>query len=110
MHRGPHTHAEVRDHGPEALAHSHPALAFGFIRVAGITLLRRRRALRQLVLSLVVALNASSTRIDPFDRLFPLWMIDFGLRRLSNGVQETSQRIGKSDLEPKTMRICEGLG
>ncbi|KAG2354310.1 hypothetical protein BDR07DRAFT_1429885, partial [Suillus spraguei] len=105
---------QVRDHGPEALPHSHPPLAFGFIRVAGITLLRRRRALRQLVLSLVVALNASSTRIDPFDRLFPLWMIDFGLRQnrkhLSNGVQETSQRIGKSDLEPKTMRICEGLG
>ncbi|KAG2358120.1 hypothetical protein BDR07DRAFT_1418590 [Suillus spraguei] len=105
MEKGPHTHAEVRDHGPEALAHSHPPLAFGFIRVAGITLLRRRRALRRLVLSLVVALNAFSTRIDPFDRLFPLWMIDFGLRRL-----ETSQRIGKSDLELKTMHICEGLG
>lgn len=46
----------------EALARSHPALSFGVRRVAGVTLLRRRRALRRLVLFLVVALNTSSTR------------------------------------------------
>lgn len=37
-----------------------------------------------------------SPRIDPFDRLFPLWMIDFSLRRLEVMLAyiSTSQGIG----------------